>query len=289
VNASTRRNRLGLVLVTLWVTLATVVLLAGLGYYRLSDAERAYSAERALFAPTGTVGHSLGYIGTLAVIIGVAMYMLRKRWPPLARAGQLGDWLQVHIFLCTLGPYLVLVHTSFKFRGVAAISFWAMVAAVSSGIVGRYIYAHIPRTLSGTFRSLAALEEEVAGVAAAIDELDPAQRRAVAGLFGAAPAPPRSTVRALGYAVREDWQRRRRARGVRRALRRARFNPGERVRFGALLQRRMRLEQQIALLAPFQRLFHYWHVLHLPVALLMFLALAVHVTLAVLFGYAWPF
>jgi membrane-associated PAP2 superfamily phosphatase len=51
----------------------------------------------------------------------------------------------------------------------------------------------------------------------------------------------------------------------------------------------MRLEQQIALLAPFQRLFHYWHVLHLPVALLMFLALAVHVTLAVLFGYAWPF
>lgn len=282
-------NRLGKLLVALWVVLATAVLVAGLDYYRADAAARAYSEARTLYAPTGLVGHSLGYIGSLGIIIGVAMYMLRKRWRPLARAGNLSDWLQVHIFLCTMGPYLVLLHTSFKFGGVAAISFWAMVAAVLSGIVGRYIYAHIPRTMNGTFRSLAALEEEAAAVSSSIQNLDPATRRALASVRAAVPVPPRSTVHALGYAVREDWRRRSRARAIGRSLARADLGAGERVRLAKLLQERQRLEQQIAMLAPFQRLFHYWHVLHLPVALLMFLTLALHVTLAILFGYGWPF
>jgi hypothetical protein len=41
--------------------------------------------------------------------------------------------------------------------------------------------------------------------------------------------------------------------------------------------------------ASFQRLFRYWHLFHLPLALLMLAILAVHVVIAVLFGYGWPF
>ena len=44
-------------------------------------------------------------------------------------------------------------------NGIAAISFWSMVAAVLSGLVGRYLYAHIPRTINGSLRTLEALEE----------------------------------------------------------------------------------------------------------------------------------
>jgi hypothetical protein len=43
----------------------------------------------------------------------------------------------------------------------------------------------------------------------------------------------------------------------------------------------------MVLLKPFQRLFHYWHVLHLPLAIVMFLILAVHVAVALVFGYGW--
>ena len=67
---------------------------------------------------------------------------------------------------------------------------------------------------------------------------------------------------------------------------------GQRSQRKALLSlaaTRLRVEQQIAVLTPFQRLFRYWHVLHLPIALVMFAALAVHVTVAFLFGYGWPF
>jgi hypothetical protein len=34
-------------------------------------------------------------------------------------------------------------------------------------------------------------------------------------------------------------------------------------------------------------LFHYWHVLHKPFALVMYLFMAVHVAVAVMTGYAW--
>jgi hypothetical protein len=41
----------------------------------------------------------------------------------------------------------------------------------------------------------------------------------------------------------------------------------------------------MALLLPFQRLFRYWHLLHLPLAIVMLLVVVVHLVVAALFGY----
>jgi hypothetical protein len=213
----------------------------------------------------------------------------RKRWQRLAGAGRLPDWLQVHIFLCTMGPYLVLLHTSFKFGGVAAISFWAMVAAVGSGILGRYIYAQIPRTIHGHLRTLDVLQEGAERVRSALGDVAPETRHVLEPLLVQTQAPPRSLAGALRYAAAADWGRRTRLRRIRRLLRRETLPHQERTELLSLVRERLRLEQQIALLAPFQRLFNYWHVLHVPVALLMLLTLILHVTLAVTFGYGWPF
>ncbi|MBN1199798.1 MAG: hypothetical protein JXA23_10635 [Bacteroidales bacterium] len=38
----------------------------------------------------------------------------------------------------------MLFHTSFKFGGLVAISFWSMAAVFFSGIIGRFIYIRIP-------------------------------------------------------------------------------------------------------------------------------------------------
>ena len=40
-------------------------------------------------------------------------------------------------------------HTTFKFGGIVAISFWSMTAVVLSGIIGRYIYNQIPKNIAG--------------------------------------------------------------------------------------------------------------------------------------------
>jgi hypothetical protein len=104
--------------------------------------------------PSGVLGHGFGIIGSLMIVIGVVTYMTRKRYRFLSRLGILKHWLEFHIFLCTLGPVLVLFHTAYKFGGLVAISFWSMVAVFLSGIAGRFIYLQIPRTIEGQELSL---------------------------------------------------------------------------------------------------------------------------------------
>ena len=98
------------------------------------------------------------------MITGMLSYMARKRYRFLSRMG-LKHWLEFHIFLCTLGPYLVLFHTAFKFGGLVAISFWSMVAVFLSGVIGRFIYLQIPRSIEGRELSLNEVREMKSDVA----------------------------------------------------------------------------------------------------------------------------
>ena len=120
-----------------------------------------------LLKPSGILGHGFGIVGSLLIVIGVGCYMARKRYRFLSRLGVLKHWLEFHIFLCTLGPILVLFHTAYKFGGLVAISFWSMVAVFLSGIVGRFIYLQIPRTIEGQELSLNEIREmktDIAGI-----------------------------------------------------------------------------------------------------------------------------
>ncbi len=51
----------------------------------------------------------------------------------LGRLGKLKHWLQVHIFFCTMGPFLILLHSAFRVGGIVAIAFWSMALVVGSG------------------------------------------------------------------------------------------------------------------------------------------------------------
>ena len=133
------------------VGIAVLALLAinGYHYYSLPIEERFFSPSHVNLKPSGFLGHGFGIIGTLMMIIGVSVYMVRKRSKKLFTFGYLKHWLELHIFLCTVGPILVLYHTTFKFGGIVSVSFWSMVLVVLSGVVGRFIYIQIPRTIQG--------------------------------------------------------------------------------------------------------------------------------------------
>jgi len=99
------------------IVLITFVALTykGISYYRTSIEERFYHPDNNLLKPSGILGHGLGIVGSLLIIIGVTSYMARKRYRFLLRLGILRHWLEFHIFLCTLGHILVLFHTAYKF------------------------------------------------------------------------------------------------------------------------------------------------------------------------------
>jgi hypothetical protein len=97
----------------------------------------------------GLFGHLLGIVGFLMMLMTEILYSLRKR-SRLARWGRMSDWLQFHIFTGLVGPFMVLLHTSWKFNGLAGIVTLGTIFIVVSGFVGRYIYTRIPRTVEGT-------------------------------------------------------------------------------------------------------------------------------------------
>jgi hypothetical protein len=230
--------------------------------------------------------------------------------------GKLRDWLHVHIFLCLLGPFLVLLHTSFKFGGLVAIAFWCMALVVASGVFGRWVYVWIPKTANGRFLGRREVRERLAVVLGELEDqmgmtseqllglLEPRleQVRAPANRFGKSdrrrrplPGPDRrrhprrrqGILGALADAILYSLGRRRQRTRIRSVLVASGIPAPARSRIERNLEEECRIEQQLRLLEPFQAAFRYWHAFHLPLALVMVAVLLVHVGVAIAFGYTW--
>lgn len=286
------RNRgYELVLVFVWVVVAVGMTVSGWAYYRLAPADRIYSALHPVYGPAGIVGQGLGIVGSAMMIAGVALYGARKRIRWMGRLGSLKRWLRFHIFLCTLGPYLVVLHTTFKFGGIVSIAFWSMAVVVASGVFGRYVYARIPKTIQGGFLDLSELQARKTEL---LEQLSGRFGISGATLATATASSGRSIDSsslgsALVSAARYDLARRARSRKIRRLLEEHDVPPAASAEVSNLVSDELRMEAQVALLKPFQRMFRYWHAFHLPLAILMFAILGVHVGVAILFGYTWIF
>ncbi len=103
---------------------------------------------REIPAASGFFGHLIGVIGFLLMLSTETLYSFRKR-TNRARWGSMASWLQFHIFSGIVGPFMVLLHTSWKFNGIAGVTTLLTVIIVLSGFIGRYIYTRIPRNLNG--------------------------------------------------------------------------------------------------------------------------------------------
>ena len=112
------------------------------------------------------------------------LYSVRKRFHFARKWGNLNVWLSAHIFLGFAGPVLVLFHTVFKFSGIVAIAFWSMVLVVASGVVGKFIFALIPRSLSGMELNRIEMEAEEIGLTFEMRKLLPAANPVLAARGG---------------------------------------------------------------------------------------------------------
>lgn len=277
-----------LVLTALWVTVYFGY--EGYTYYLLGMEDRFFHASHALLKPGGKVGHGLGIIGSLMMIIGVLIYMLRKRVRLFLRLGNLKHWLEFHIFLCSLGPVLVLYHTAFKFGGLVAISFWCMVAVVLSGVIGRYIYLQIPHTIEGREMNL----NEINHLKDSIDvklvetyQLEEGIRRSI--IQAVKMRPDRSGSNMVRRSIDKFLFERKAIREVRSLLKQHKVTGTNFKEVVGLIQDEINLNRKIDRLVTMQNMFKYWHVVHLPFALMMLIIMLVHVAVALTFGYRWIF
>ena len=238
-------------------------------------------------AASEAFGHGLGIVGFILMLMTETLYSIRKRMR-IARWGRMAYWLKFHIFTGLVGPYMVLLHSSWKFAGLAGVVMLLTVIVVISGFIGRYIYTAIPRTVNGL-----ALEEEevdrmIRETETALQQWLQAQsertRQVVREMLTVeerltASLPPGLLlwVRPLveGYYRWLWWREKRRLGRLARA---------EAKKLDRLMARRRLLRRQRAMLLWARRALSLWHTLHVPLGAVLFTLAFVHICAALYYA-----
>jgi hypothetical protein len=273
----------GLVLVV--ISIIAYFLNVGSDYYSTSLEERYFNPSHDSLKASGIVGHGLGIIGSLLIVIGVFSYMTRKRFRRFSRVGVLKYWLEFHIFLCTLGPVLILFHTTFKFGGIVSVSFWSMVAVVLSGIIGRFIYIQIPRTIEGRAMSLHELDDISIELNKQLRSTISLDESIYEMLDNSNDLKSGKGVGLFGISV----QQKRAIKIMRKEMKLQNLPKDTMKDVLTLFKNQISLKNRIGRLQTMQDLFKYWHVAHLPFALVMLVIMIIHVVVSLTFGYKWIF
>ncbi len=269
----------------------TVIITIGFDYYTTPITERFFHQDYRALKPSGSLGHGYGIVGSLLIIIGVLTYVIRKRSKRFARLGLLKHWLEFHIFLCTLGPMLVLFHTAFKFGGIVSISFWSMVAVVLSGVVGRYIYLQIPRSIDGTelsFEESSKINFDLGFQLRQKNQLDYTLLDKLEN-FSSNESVAINPIFLLPIMIKGFWVDKRSLHEIKTNLKKSKVSSKSITEVLSVCRRKLKLNRRLSLLKTTQKLFSYWHIAHFPFAVLMIVIMIIHVIVTITFGYKWIF
>lgn len=260
----------------LWIAFLAIVLIT-LGYLLVVMALGSVPAASEFF------GHTLGIVGFLLMLCTETLYSLRKR-SRSAKWGRMSSWLQFHIFTGLVGPYLVLLHSAWKFNGLAGVVMLLTVIIVLSGFMGRYIYTAVPRSADGIELEAGELERQVQEADAKLQSYLSASPQALQSLSERLAAADRSASEASLIFGRgfQEW-------GLRWAWWKARRKLDTTARRQAgqlekLLSRQRSLKRQLASLAMTRRLMGLWHSIHIPIGMALFTAAFIHILAALYYA-----
>ena len=231
-------------------------------------------------AERGT-GYYLGIVGGLSML-ALLLYPVRKHARFMRKVGSVGFWFRTHMALGLIGPTLILYHANFGLGSINSnVALWSMLIVAGSGIVGRFFYAKIHKGLYGAKADLRNLAAEAKAFRERFNEdldnklvlrIDKVERDAFADEHGMGAAAVK-LIKTAGDARSIH-------RALRRELKKALSGPGQRRALRDHLDfcdRYFRRVEQAAELGFYERLFAAWHLLHLPLFILLILTAIVHV------------
>ena len=245
-----------------------------------------YVIYELLAEPSGgqPFGHWLGVLGTLLMMSTETLYTMRKRTNLFRGWGPVRYWLSIHIFTGIVGPFMVLMHSAFVFKGLAGITMGLTVLVVGSGFLGRYFYTSIPRTLAGVEASSVDLVGAIREVQASLAAVTQQRSAAVLALVEADAARRRNVRGDLLLVALRGWDEWRYRTALHRQVRR--LERSEKQKLGdieRLLNRRRDLERQMRMMQAARRMLSVWHVAHVPMGVALFGSVAIHVAAEIYF------
>jgi len=270
----------------------------GFDYYRLSALDRPFSTKHHMLRPSGPVGLYLGFVG-VALFVGIFLYPLRKHWAWLGQIGSTRHWLDIHVLMGLTAPFIIAFHSTLKFKGIAGMAFWIMFAVSASGVVGRYLYAQIPRkvtTAELSMKELQELQENLSQQLAAQHLLPEVDLRALLRMPDAQRVNRLPIVIALVYMMILDVVRmfgiarlRRHSLTFGQSLKTvAGFLPTQNRELEKAIQaasEEAALSKRLLFLSRSQKVFHLWHVVHKPFSYAFAVLALIHIGLQFFLGY----
>lgn len=235
------------------------------------------------------IGYWLGISGVTCVLI-LLVYPIRKRIPGLRFIGTVPAWFHFHMALGLLAPTLILYHSGFRTGSAnAAIALASMLVVAGSGLLGRMLYVRIHRDLASKRAEVKAMAQdagflrqtlisEFVEVADLADKLETTLRKPRPNVFSA-------FAYAIATSGRISSTRHKMLKALNRGAKRvAEVKQGGRAaarrlkRDGAMLIRAYcKQMRHAAYLTFFERLFALWHIVHMPLFMLMVVATVIHI------------
>lgn len=238
------------------------------------------------------LGYWLGVAGGSFMLI-LLLYPVRKHFRFAHNWGNMKWWFVVHMFLGVAGPFLILVHTTFRIGSLnAGVALFSMIVVALSGVVGRFLYTRIHRGLRGELTGLRELQAR-----AKLDQDEARSRLAFAPQveamlkafeereLRASPGWGTHARQAFWLPVQQWWTYRRCVMAIHRPIRRlakhGRWSRRDLERREALsrklVRRYLNAVVRVAQFTAFERMFSLWHVAHVPFVYLLAASAVVHV------------
>jgi hypothetical protein len=248
--------------------------------------------DRLPFGPEEGFGYWLGITGASMIVL-LLFYPVRKRIRLFHGLGPLRHWFRIHMMLGLVGPTLILYHSKFQLGSFnSRVALFSMVIVSSSGLVGRHLYSRIHRGLYGQKTSLAELNAELTdslersyGLASIMPNLVSSLEMLSDELQGDRITRSLGVRRSLLWSIRQFALRHKLFRIARRELddqaARSEVVARDYQKLSrttkAYIREYVRLMTRVAQFSFYERLFSLWHVLHLPLFLMLVVTAIVHV------------
>jgi hypothetical protein len=242
-----------------------------------------WSRDESNNVPDEGVGYALGIVG-LSCMVVLLLYVVRKRARSLRGAGRITTWFQIHMILGLVGPVAILYHCNFHLGSLNSnVALVCALVVSASGVVGRLIYTRIHHGLSDRRATLEEVREDVLQARRAItgDRSQPQLWAILEEFENRVSRPKRHLLDAAwSFLVLGHSCRRAHARAMRNLRREGKRHPElatERRALRTQTRQFVAAVRRTETLGVYERVFALWHVLHLPLAFLLYVSAAVHV------------
>lgn len=237
------------------------------------------------------LGYWLGISGGL-MMLALLAYPLQKRFR-LFKADNSGlkNWFMLHMLLGIIGPLLILLHCNFSLGSTNSnVALYSMLAMVSSGFIGRFLYAKTHYGLYGKLCTLHELLEQTNNASRELATLAPDMDhdsywliRESLYTYQASLKKDRSALSHIWQIFTLGWRTRATRRHLNKLIGATSFSieDSETEEIISTLRRDvttiLATTRRAAELGFYRKLFSLWHIFHLPIFIMLLVTGFIHV------------